>query len=99
MNTIYQYRPMAVFIGGLLAAYACLAVRLFDLQIIRHNEFQNLAHQLTTFDHEIQAPRGEIRDRHETPLAVSSPVETIYLNLALCSNHIAQVVPPTWKYS
>jgi cell division protein FtsI (penicillin-binding protein 3) len=78
---------VAVFL--LLAA--TLLMKALDMQIL-HSEFferQGDARQLRTIA--ISAHRGDIVDRNGEPLAVSAPVNSIWLNPKVAANHMDQV--------
>ena len=57
---------------------ALLLLRLVWLQIVRHDEFQRLARH----DHlvRVEPPRGAILDRNEQRLAMSLPVDSVFVN-------------------
>jgi cell division protein FtsI (penicillin-binding protein 3) len=57
-----------------------VVVKLFYLQIIKHDEFAELAESQQTRLVEIPAHRGTIYDRNGHVLAISIPVETVVVN-------------------
>ena len=63
-----------------IATFMLLGIKLFQLQVLRHDEFQERAIDQQTRSAEIKASRGTIFDRNGKPLAVSAPAETVYLD-------------------
>ena len=64
----------AVFWAGLIFA------KLFSLQIVHHSDYSRLARQQQELKVEIPAPRGPIFDRTGQPLAMSIPMESVFVN-------------------
>jgi cell division protein FtsI/penicillin-binding protein 2 len=60
-----------------LGAFAALAARLVDLQVVRHDEFLNLAANNTVRSWARVPMRGGIYDVHGNPLATSIPAKVI----------------------
>ena len=56
---------------------ALIVARLFQLQIVQHNEYKKLASQQQEKTLELQAPRGTIVDRMGQRLAISLPAESV----------------------
>ena len=65
-----------------IGAMALLLVRLFELQILRHEEFESLAVRQQLREVPTAISRGTIRDTNGELLAVSMPVENVYLSPA-----------------
>ncbi len=65
--------------GALLWA-AILLARLLQLQVVQHAEYRRLAEQQQQKQVEIPAPRGTIFDRTGQPLAMSVPLQSVYVN-------------------
>ncbi len=64
----------------LLFWFVVIFLRLVQLQIVRHDDFQQLALQQHEATVEINAPRGTIFDRNGQPLAMSLPIDSICVN-------------------
>lgn len=81
-----------VLLGVLLAgAFALLAVRLVDLQVLRHEELRELAQQNTVRRIRIQPRRGDILDVNGNLLASSTLVKNLCANPSLIGNRQAEV--------
>jgi cell division protein FtsI (penicillin-binding protein 3) len=65
--------------GGALWATAIFG-KLFYLQVLRHKHYAKLAHDQQLKMVEIPGPRGSIYDRNGQPLAMSVPVDSVYVN-------------------
>jgi len=87
----FQYRRLAAIVLLVLAGLVWVCDRLFDIQITRHRELLVRARQYAQSRRVLEARRGEIRDRNGVVVAISTPVKSIYLNPALCSNRLDQV--------
>src|SRR5512138_3387819 len=85
-----HYRRLAAIVSVLFAGLGWMFVRLYEIQVTRHREFQVRARQYSDTTRVLEARRGEIRDRNGTTVAISSPVKEVYLDLGLCSNRIEQ---------
>ncbi|MGY0505499.1 peptidoglycan D,D-transpeptidase FtsI family protein [Luteimonas sp. e5] len=66
--------------GGLSLAAAALIARASYVQLINHEFYQDQGAQRIQRDLEIAAIRGMITDRNGEPLAVSTPVESVWAN-------------------
>jgi len=97
MNNKLQIRRAALLLVLLGAAYAGLAYRLVDLQILRHDELSAKA-ELNTQREFRQAPRrGDILDANGNILATSVPVKTVCADPSLIgaqSQAVAEVIAP-----
>ena len=63
-----------------VVVFAMVFAKLFELQILRHEELQNKALDQQTRSTEITANRGTIYDRSGNILAISATAETIFLS-------------------
>ena len=63
-----------------IAAFLVLAVRLFQLQIIRHDELETAAIEQQTREATITANRGTIYDRNGNVLAMSASVDNVFIS-------------------
>lgn len=83
-NSDAQYRIPAWRYGLVLVAFACLislvAGRLGYLHLFKQSFLVAQGEQRMIRDEVIPGMRGKIVDRHGEPLALSSPVKSIYLN-------------------
>ena len=75
----YSLRLTWLAIGALLWAGLIFA-KLVSLQVIHHKEYARLARQQQELRVAIPAPRGPIFDRTGQPLAMSIPVESVFVN-------------------
>jgi cell division protein FtsI (penicillin-binding protein 3) len=74
-----SWRHYTVVAAGLLL-FALLVLRLTQLQILETDFLQNESAKRVIRDHNIPAYRGMIVDRNNEPLAVSTPVKSIWAN-------------------
>src|SRR5881397_406737 len=73
-----SFAGRSTLVIGLLAVWSMLIlVRLFELQILRHGEFVQLAIKGQLVTKSIIAPRGVIYDSHMDELASSVTVRTV----------------------
>jgi cell division protein FtsI (penicillin-binding protein 3) len=90
-----SFRWRAWLLFGLLSfSAAALAWRAVDLQLVDKRFLQNKGTQNFSRVMEIAAHRGTITDRYGEPLAVSTPVDSIWANpkeLALASDQIPRL--------
>jgi len=66
--------------GGALVWLTLILVKLVSLQVIHHGVYARLARQQQELRVEIPAPRGPILDRSGQPLAISVPMESVFVN-------------------
>jgi stage V sporulation protein D (sporulation-specific penicillin-binding protein) len=76
--------PRTVFDDGVrhIVAFIILAVQLFRLQILRHDELEGAALQQQLRRTTLSAPRGTIYDSQGSALAISATTYTVYLSPA-----------------
>ena len=79
-NRVIQRRTFVVMLVMGLVLFALVAVKLFQLQIVRHEELQKLALDQQTRSTEVTASRGTIYDANGDILAVSATAETVFLS-------------------
>ncbi len=75
----YSRRLTGLALGALLWAGLIFA-KLISLQVIHHKDYARLARQQQELRVAIPAPRGPIFDRTGQPLAMSIPVESVFVN-------------------
>ncbi|OUR68125.1 cell division protein, partial [Bermanella sp. 47_1433_sub80_T6] len=63
-----------------LMLFAILLVRLTQLQVLQTDFLQGEGERRSVRDHKLQAFRGMVVDRNGEPLAVSTPVKSVWLN-------------------
>ena len=73
-----------------VAAFSVLALRLWQLQMVRHDELEGKAIEQQTREFPSAAPRGTIYDRNGEELAVSASVQ----NVVLSPRDLLALVPP-----
>ena len=66
--------------GGALLWLTLILAKLVSLQVIHHKEYGRIARQQQELKVEIPAPRGPIFDRTGQPLAISVPMESVFVN-------------------
>jgi cell division protein FtsI (penicillin-binding protein 3) len=66
--------------GGALVWLTLILAKLISLQVIHHTEYGRMARQQQELKVEIPAPRGPIFDRTGQPLAMSVPMESVFVN-------------------
>ena len=79
-NRLIQTRTFLVMLVMGLGVFALVFGKLYNLQIVRHEELQNKALDQQTRSTEITANRGTIYDRGGNILAISATAETIFLS-------------------
>jgi cell division protein FtsI (penicillin-binding protein 3) len=77
--SLYNYRIIFVLIGFSVIA-AGLLWRVADLKIVRQEFLQGQSDARIVRNLDISAHRGMISDRNGEPLAISTPVETVWAN-------------------
>jgi cell division protein FtsI/penicillin-binding protein 2 len=73
----FQHWNLRLFGVGLIGAFAVLAVRLVDLQVLRHEVLRTEAEQNTHKQYFREARRGDILDAQGSILAGTVPVKTV----------------------
>jgi len=77
----FNLRARLMLVGGAMAlCAAALVVRAVDLQLVDNAFYQSKADARFLREVPIPTSRGMITDRNGEPLAVSSPVESLYAN-------------------
>ncbi len=79
-NRIIQTRTFLLMLVMGLGVFVLVFAKLYNLQIVRHEELQNKALDQQTRSTEITANRGTIYDRSGNILAISATAETIFLS-------------------
>lgn len=74
-----SWRHYTVVIAGLLL-FVVLLLRLTQLQVLDTEFLQGESTKRTVRDHKLPAYRGMIVDRNNEPLAVSTPVKSVWVN-------------------
>ena len=91
MGKQLQAKRLMLLVVGLCGVFALLALRLVDLQVLRHDELRALAEENTVRKIRIQPRRGDILDARGNLLASSTMVKTIAANPVLIGNRQAEV--------
>ena len=69
------------WLAGMVVCWgAVILLKLVSLQVIHHREYSKLARARQEMVIEVPPPRGTIFDRTGRPLAMSVPVESVYIN-------------------
>ena len=80
VNRIIQTRTFILMLVMGVGVFLLLFAKLYQLQIVRHEELQKQAVNQQTRSTEITASRGTIYDRGGNILAISATAETIFLS-------------------
>lgn len=91
MGKRLQHKRLLLLFGALVGAFALLALRLVDLQVVRHEELRVLAQENTVVKRRIPARRGNILDVHGNLLASSTMVKNICADPVLVGDKQADV--------
>jgi len=79
-NRLIQTRTFILMLVMGLGVFILVFAKLYELQIVRHEELQNKALDQQTRSTEITASRGTIYDRGGNILAISATAETVFLS-------------------
>ena len=79
-NRTILMRTLVLLVVFGVAAFVPLFVKLYEIQITKHDEYLGLAIDQQTRDSEVTANRGTIYDSSGTPLAMSYTVHNIQLS-------------------
>jgi len=89
-----ELRPRIFAVGAFfLAGLLVLAVNLYRLMVVRHEEFLALSVDNEFKDFRIRAPRGLIRDRRGEVLVDARPSLDAFITPAFCQKCVAEVIP------
>ena len=97
MGKQLQLKRVKLLVGALLVGFGLLALRLWDLQVLRHEELQVLAHENTVVKKRIPARRGNILDARGNLLASSTMVKNVCVDPSLLGDRqleVAQAIAP-----
>jgi cell division protein FtsI (penicillin-binding protein 3) len=73
-------KRLGYFAGAILLWGALILIRLVLLQVVHHQDYLRLAHKAQEVKVKIPAARGSIFDRNGRLLAMSTPVDTVFVN-------------------
>ena len=80
-NSAYQFKQRGWWVIGVLALVAIVVIgRAVDLQVLKHGFLAEQGAERFMRNAKIAAHRGAIVDRFGEPLAVSTPVDTVWVN-------------------
>ena len=79
-NRIIQNRTMILMAVLGVLVFLILVIKLFSLQILRHDELEAKALYQQTRSTEVAATRGTIYDRNGNIMAISATAETVFLS-------------------
>lgn len=82
-------RRRKLLVVGVMAGMAALVVRAVDLQVFDKQFLQKQGNKVYVTDVAVPAYRGMIRDRNGEPLAVSTPMQSVWVNAK--DHHQAEV--------
>ncbi|MEX2263475.1 MAG: penicillin-binding protein [Bryobacteraceae bacterium] len=80
------FRRLTWLAAGALLWAILICAKLIYLQILRHDEYARMARHQQERLIEIPAPRGTIFDRNGEPLAMSVPMDSVFVNPLLLSD-------------
>ena len=86
----YRWRSAAVF-GCVALAALGLAARAVELQLFNHEYFEKQGNERSLRVAKIAAHRGTITDRNGEPLAISTPVDSVWANPHELNDNIEQL--------
>ena len=78
-RTVFWRTVFLMFVFG-ISLFVPLFFQLYQLQITRHEELQELANRQQTLDKSVSAARGTIYDRNGNVMALSATVYTVILS-------------------
>ena len=76
---IFRARQLSIFLFFLLSLSA-LSIRLFYIQVLRHNFYYKIANEQHVVSTEVSPRRGTIFDRNMQVLAVSLNADSVFAN-------------------
>lgn len=79
-NRVIQNRTMILMAVLGVLVFVILLIKLFSLQILRHDELEAKALDQQTRSTEVTATRGTIYDRNGNIMAISATAETVFLS-------------------
>ncbi len=79
-NRIIQNRTMILMAVLGVLVFLILVIKLFSLQVLRHDELEAKALDQQTRSTEVAATRGTIYDRNGNIMAISATAETVFLS-------------------
>jgi cell division protein FtsI/penicillin-binding protein 2 len=97
-----QFRRVLFLLALVALAFAGLACRLLDLQVLRHDELSQLAEQRTQQTRWFTAKRGDILDANGNLLATSIPVKLVCADPSLIGGQqtvVARALAPLLQMS
>ena len=80
VNRVIQTRTFVLMLVMSIGVFVLLFAKLYELQIVRHEELQSQALDQQTRSTEVTASRGTIYDRGGNILSISATAETIFLS-------------------
>jgi cell division protein FtsI (penicillin-binding protein 3) len=86
----YRWRSLLVLVLVVLGALGLVA-RAVELQLVEHGKYAKRGDELTLRVVKIAAHRGEITDRNGEPFALSTPVDSIWVNPPDLNDNIDQL--------
>ena len=78
-NKTVRWRTVLVMAVMGVLTFAALFVKLYELQVLRHDELQELASAQQTGTHVLTSSRGTIYDANGNVLAISTPSATVFI--------------------
>ena len=81
-NQVIRSRTLLMMLLFGITTFVLLFIKLYDLQIIRHEDLQEKAVAQQTRSTVVTASRGTIYDRNGNPLAISATAETVFVSPA-----------------
>ncbi len=80
VNRVIQTRTFVLMLVMSIGVFVLLFAKLYQLQILRHEELQSKALDQQTRSTEVTATRGTIYDRGGNILSISATAETVFLS-------------------
>jgi cell division protein FtsI (penicillin-binding protein 3) len=73
-------RRLTFLVAAVLLWAAAIFYELVSMQVMHHQKYLTLAHKQQERNITVQPPRGDIFDRSGRPLAISVPVDSVFVN-------------------
>lgn len=85
--------PAVILGAAMLAGLLVLAVQLYRLQVVRHDEYEARSIENYVKEVRIRADRGQIKDRTGAVLVENRPSFDVFVTPAFCKNCFRDVLP------
>ncbi len=73
-------RRLTWIMAGVALWGACILGKLFSLQVVHHGQYLAMARRQQERTVAVRAPRGAVYDRNDTAMALTLPVDSVFVN-------------------